>query len=295
MNVKRNFIYATALFLSSEYALSAQDPSRELISKAPVTTEKNNDDLRMNKTKLPKADPSGRFIPTLNKMGYMTTHLDPYSQAFVEYAAKTREPVLEIGAAYGVATLAALSAGATVFCNDIDLRHLKIVEQNTAKKDLHRLKLVPGAFPRELNFPNETFRAILIARVLHFFDPETLELSLKKSYEWLKPGGKLVIVADTPYLKNMASFIPEYERRVKNGDKWPGIMGDPKKYVNNPNFHHFIHVLDVNVLTRILLEQGFEIEKIETLNRTDYPPDRQLDGRESVAAIARKPVRISSE
>lgn len=263
--------------------------SQDTELKAATFNERNNKSHMNQQIKIPKADPSGRFIPTLNEMGFMTTQLDPYSQSFVEYAIKIKEPVLEVGAAYGVATLAALSRGATVYCNDIDIRHLKIVEQQANKNDLARLKLVPGAFPKELDFPENSFGAILMARVIHFFDPETLQLAMKKAYSWLKPGGKLVIIADTPYLKNMADFIPEYERRVKNGDKWPGIMGDPKQFTNNPHFHDFLHVLDDKVLSRVLSEQGFEVEKIEMLSRVDYPADRQLDGRESVAVIAVKP------
>lgn len=254
-------------------------------------TEKSNFSLNnVTNINIPKADPSGHFIPTLNRTGYMTTSLDPYSQEFVSYAVHSHDPVLEIGAAYGVATLAALGQGATVYCNDIEVKHLEIVAQLAKQKGFSRLKLVPGAFPKELNFPDNSFRAILIARVLHFFDPETLELSMKQTYKWLKPGGKLIIVADTPYLKNFAKFIPEYEKRIKNKEKWPGIMDNPKKYVNNPNFPDFIHLLDADILTRILLKQGFVIEKIGTLNRTDYPADRRLDGRESVGVIAQKPL-----
>lgn len=278
--------YIMALFCLKVTAI--EDPILNKDQKADFFRFLNNKTVpkRIN---LPKADPSGYFIPTLNRTGYMTTRLDPYSQEFVNYASKSISPVLDIGAAYGVATLAALENGAAVYCNDIEIKHLKIVEELAKQKGFKRLKLVPGSFPRELNFCENKFEAILIARVLHFFDPETLDLSLKLTYKWLKPNGKLFIVADTPYLRNIAKFIPIYERRLKSDEKWPGIMSNPKEYVDNPNFPNFIHWLDIDILKRELLKHGFIIEKIGYINRLDYPPDRRLDGRESVGVIARKP------
>lgn len=242
----------------------------------------------MVKLELPPSDPSGYFIPTLNQMGYMTVHVDPYSQAFIEYAASHKGLNLEIGTAYGVATLQALARGATVVANDIEIRHLHILTQRTAEKDLPRLRLVPGAFPRELHFEENTFQSILIARVLHFFDPVTLELAVKKAWDWLKPTGKLIVVADTPYLKNLEAFIPIYEERVSKGDPWPGVIENPKHYAQDAHFPDFLHLLSEAVLRRVLSRQGFTIEKLEHFRRIDYPLDRQLDGRESVGAIVVK-------
>lgn len=67
----------------------------------------------------------GKFINTLNGMGAMTTNLDPFSEAFVEFSGSCDFPVLEIGAAYGIATTAALSKGASVIANDLDQQHLE--------------------------------------------------------------------------------------------------------------------------------------------------------------------------
>ena len=46
--------------------------------------------------------------------------------------------------------------------------------------------------------------------------------------------------------------------------------------------------LDKDILKRELKRAGFDIENIEYINRIDYPSDTQLDGRESVGAIAVK-------
>ena len=47
-------------------------------------------------------------VPTLNGRGFMLENLDPYSQSFVSFASEAELPLLDIGCAYGVATLAAL-------------------------------------------------------------------------------------------------------------------------------------------------------------------------------------------
>jgi len=250
-----------------------------------------NNDNSIQYFKIPSTeDSSGFFIPTLNNTGYVTTQLDIFSQAFVEYAAYANDYVLEVGAGYGFATLAALSGGAKIMCNDIEPKHLAFVEQQANAQGLTGLTLKPGAFPYELNFPSNYFSAILICRVLHLFDGKTIEHSIQCLYNWLKPKGKIFIVVDTPYAKNFENFISEYEHRMNQGDKWPGLITDTKQYVKNltKHFPKLIHLLDISVLTRVLLECGFKIEKISNINRTDYPIDRRLDGRESIGAIAYK-------
>ncbi|KTD18008.1 hypothetical protein EAW55_08575 [Legionella jordanis] len=66
---------------------------------------------------------TGKFLKTYNPFGGFTTApCDPYSANFIKYAELVAEEggrVLEIGAAFGVASLQALARGAEVFCNDI--------------------------------------------------------------------------------------------------------------------------------------------------------------------------------
>jgi len=230
------------------------------------------------------------FVPTLNNTGYMTTHLDPYSQEFVDYAGKIEGPVLEIGAAYGIATLSALSSGARIYCNDLDQRHLMLVKQQAVERKLNlsRLTIVPGRFPEEIEFPPDSLDGILICRVLHFFEGSKIEYSLQKAYEWLKVGGKIFIVAETPYLNTISAFIPEYEKNVQNGLKWPGLMTNISEYFNDPIVPKLINSLDTTVLRRALESANFIVEKISYIDRWDFPPDRRLDGRESVGVIACK-------
>ena len=91
---------------------------------------------------MPTPEVSG-FVRTLNNMGYMTSALDPYSLAFTTFAPAAPGPALDIGAAYGIATLAALAGGARVIANDIDARHLDILSSRAPQEFRSRLVLAP--------------------------------------------------------------------------------------------------------------------------------------------------------
>ena len=67
------------------------------------------------------------LVPTLNNTGWMTVALDEISTDFARYAGTLNDEVLDIGCAYGIATLAALEAGARVLACDIEPRHLEIL------------------------------------------------------------------------------------------------------------------------------------------------------------------------
>lgn len=246
--------------------------------------------LSTSQAQMPPAEPNG-FIKTLNNMGYMTSTLDPFSKAFAEFAPKAPGPSLDIGAAYGVATLDALNTGAEVIANDIDARHLDILRDRAPEKQRNRLKLLPGAFPDDLSLADGSVGSILICRVLHFFNGAKIEESAKILFKWLASGGKVFIIAETPYLKNFQTFIPIYEERKAKGNPWPGFVEDvmaiaPERGASLPAE---MHLLDPEVLSRVFSQAGFIIEKAETFARPEFPEDIQLDGRESVGLIARKP------
>lgn len=249
--------------------------------------------VRMNDDKktlvMPEPEPSG-FVKTLNNMGYMTSTLDPFSKAFVEFSVKAPGASLDIGAAYGVAAIEALKLGASVIANDIEEKHLEILKNRTPKELHSRLTLLPGAFPNALMIPENTVGSVLACRVFHFFDGPTIEFAAKLLFQKLLPKGKVFIVTETPFLKNFSTFIPTYLERKAEGEKWPGFISDvkavaPERAVLLPPTIHF---LDPDVLTRVFKEAGFEIERCEMIARKDFPADLQLDGRESVGLIACK-------
>ena len=253
----------------------------------------------------------GGFLKTYNPQGGFTTvPCDFYSQQFIEYAgiiSKNAGKVLEIAAAFGAASLRAAAQGANVFCNDIEPRNLAVVrnrylekmggKQDVVTGDDPKLVLVPGKFPEELDgLPKNFFDAILICRVLHFFTGEQIEKSLTQLFTSLKPGGKLYIVCETPFLKNWKRFIPEYEKRVTEGIKWPGEITSPANYESSgrvTSLPKFVHWITREILEVSLTTAQFEIEHISYINRSgQFPDDLLLDGRESVGAVAFKPCEL---
>jgi SAM-dependent methyltransferase len=256
---------------------------------AVVNEDSNMSDTATDLT-MPSAEPNG-FIKTLNNMGYMTSTLDPFSSEFARFAGVAGGPVLDVGAAYGVATLAALAAGARVLANDVDPRHLDILAKRAPDPDRARLDLVPGEFPQGLHLGSNSLAGVLICRVLHFFSGPRIEESARAVFDWLKPGGKVFVVAETPYLRNFISFITTYERRKKSGERWPGLVTDVKSIApdRGASLPDLMHFLDPDVLRRVFSEVGFIIERAETFARPEFPADIQYDGRESVGLIAWKP------
>jgi SAM-dependent methyltransferase len=240
-------------------------------------------------TAMPAAEKSG-FIPTLNKQGYMLSTLDAYTQAFVDYAATCKKPVVDIGAAYGITSVPALKTGAKVIAVDTDQRHLDILRSQVPVKLHKNLTALCAEFPEQLSFAPASIGAFLVSRVVHFFVPERLELAIRKMEDWLAPEGKVFLTAETSYLKNWETFIPVYEKRKAAGDKWPGFVEDVMHYAPErgkllpPTMLH----LDPDVLRRVFAEVGFIIEICDFLPRPEFPDDMRRDGRESVGIIARK-------
>ena len=75
----------------------------------------------------------------MNDTGFMFEVLDDYALDFIRYSGECDGEVLELGCAYGVATITALEAGAKVRACDIDQRHLDIL-----------LSRVPGGLEPQL-------------------------------------------------------------------------------------------------------------------------------------------------
>ena len=242
----------------------------------------------MKPQSIPPAEPNG-FIKTLNNMGYMTSTLDLFSKEFIQFSAKQNLPALDIGAAYGIASKAALEAGAKIIANDIDPAHLELLEQSLAPNLQKNLIKLSGDC-LQLNLEPESLSAILICRVMHFFRGEQIEMAAKLFHRWLIPGGRVFIVGETPYLKNFTSFIPVYENRKKAGIPWPGFVESVKLYAPEraPFLPEQMHLLDSETLTLVFEKIGFKTISCHTIARLDFPEDIQLDGRESVGYIGEK-------
>lgn len=228
---------------------------------------------------------------TLNHTGYMTTNLDRYLQSFIEYSAASQDTVLDMGAAYGVATIPVLAKGAEVVAVDIEYRHLDILKKHVPLAVQARLKTVIGGLP-DIDFPENSFSAILCSRVLHFLRGEDIDVAMNKFKLWLKPKGRLYLITETPYFGVWKAIIPEYERRKASGERWPSFMADFMQY------HHpdadvsvappMLNPLDKWQLERMCNEVGLEIVESSYIDRKLFGSLAYYDGRESAAVIAEK-------
>jgi len=245
---------------------------------------------------MPKSPVAG-LIPTLNKTGWMTEALDACSQDFTEYAGEIGPAggeSLDIGCAYGVATLKALQLGARIFACDIEPGHLEILEKRVPEDARNRYRSKPGALPG-VDFPSASFGAVLAARVLHFLDGPQIEETVRKMYNWLKPGGRIYLVADTPYTGPWHIHADRYERRKAAGELWPGMVDDYPSLLpdgTDPDGHPaFINPLDPDILTRVCSDAGFEIISAELLSGSTP----HAKGREHAGVVARKPETTTDE
>lgn len=237
---------------------------------------------------MPAAEPNG-FIKTLNNMGYMTSTLDSYSEAFTDFASKQSGWSLDVGAAYGIATKSAITKGAQIVANDICAEHLDIIEADIGDKFGNSFRKAPGDFLNQKINP-DSLAAILACRVLHFYTGEKIEAAASLFYSWLNRNGRVFIVCETPYLSNFQTFIPTFEERKRAGIKWPGFINDvqaiaPERGAFLPKE---IHLLDPDTLRRTFEEAGFKTILCDTIKRSDFPIDLQFDGRESVGYIGEK-------
>lgn len=239
---------------------------------------------------LPPVDPTTGFHPTLNRMGGMSPTLDRYTQAFVDAAPFAPGPVLDVGAAYGNATIAALATGARVVANDLDARHLAILKARVPAAWSARLATRAGAFPDDLAFAPGSLGGALLARVLHFLDGETLADGLARLHGWLAPGGRVYGVAVTPHLNKLRPFMPTYEARVAAGRPWPGEVDDVTAYdpEGTAGLPRAMHFLTPEVVARALADAGFHVEEATYFQRPAYVGEMRLDGRETLGFIARK-------
>jgi SAM-dependent methyltransferase len=231
-------------------------------------------------------------IPTLNETGFMLEALDQFAGQFVRDAATDGGEVLDIGCAYGVATLAALERGARVCACDMEPRHLELLEQRTPATDRARLRTVQGILPG-VQFPPESFTAILASRVLHFLAGPELRSALASMRDWLKPGGVLYVVADTPYMPVWQSFVAEYEAAKARGAPWPGMITDFSRYwATRPDGTvqrgpAFLNTLDPDILARECIAAGLQVERAGFFAMDRLGAEAQ--GREHAGCIARKP------
>lgn len=227
-----------------------------------------------------------RRLPTQNRTGWASNQLNEVSERFVAHCRLVTRPVLDIGAAFGLASLAALESGATVYANDIDPAHLAKIPPS------EKLILFPGRFPHDLRFPENSLDAVHASNIFHFLTGPQLDRGLRSIAHWLAPGGKLFVQAATPWQKPFAAFIPAFEARRAAAVEWPGWIERTADYSTHRRLGQIpssIHLLDNETLQKAAGNAGFTVEECTLYRRHDLPRSLFHDGRECVALIASRP------
>lgn len=228
----------------------------------------------------PDTDLDSWVRPTVNHRGVMVKHLSSNSQAFIDFAAQAKMPVIDMGCAYGVATLPALEKGAKVIACDLEPQHLAEIVRVATEKEFTGLTTEVGRFPQDFQFEENSIAAFHSSFVFHFLTGDQVMEGLGKVRKWLIPGGKVFLNTGTRYMPFLRDFQAEYECRLQNGVRWPGEIDEDTidrfadadfKTVQPPEaVPRFIHMFDKAILSRALNESGFTIEHIDYYN-LDWP------------------------
>lgn len=226
-------------------------------------------------------------IPTKNECGYMKVEFDEFMKEFIKLASEIKQPVLEIGTAYGHVAQKVLENWGKLVVNDLSCDHLAVLLKRINKNLLKNLFIKAGKFPDKINFPQNSFAAILISRVMHFLNEDEIQTGFDKLNEWLVPGGKLFFSAITPYHFTLRdNFLPIYNERWLANDPWPGKVEGNKSLAGDlaQDVPDSIQVFDVPQLEGLMPKHGFTIEKIKLY---DYQSN-DSDGKGHVGFVAIK-------
>jgi ubiquinone/menaquinone biosynthesis C-methylase UbiE len=251
------------------------------------------------------------FKPTANKMGFMLPAFTWASSEFLKDIQDLSSPnIFVIAAGWGFMAKKALKANKSgqVTANDLSTEHLNVLKSQVSVFDKPRLTLLPGDILKE-NLQKNHHDAVLVRNVLHFFDGGQVDQLLEKIHSCLKPGGKVYIVTGSPYvnLVKMTNTLKIVEEKKKQGEKWPGFLGNFSAMVaeKNPTLAEKLpqqmHLMHLETLQTALKKKGFEVERIGYHAAPKFTGPAKaaaglivLDGREYLAAIAEKPQVVGS-
>jgi hypothetical protein len=198
--------------------------------------------------------------------------------------------VIDIGAAFGVASIPALEYGAHVIANDIADAHLCHIEaQAQTLGYLDRLRILNARLPALPAMSN--LDAIHASNVLHFLTGAEITVAADWMIRALKPGRKAYLQMQSPFCGHFRAFFPEYEFRRQSGMPWPGEIQNARDYADlsiRELTAPFNHVIEKDIATRIFTDAGFSIEYCEYYTRPGLPEVSRLDGRENLGLIVVK-------
>lgn len=201
------------------------------------------------------------------------------------------DSVLDIGAALGVNTLPALERGAHVVANDLSQDNLDEIYKRCPFMLRKNLTLNRGYFPTGLAFSPQSFNHIMASRILQFLPGKEIDRGAAAMFTWLKPKGRVYVIAPTVYRIFFKKVLPIYQERQKKNFAWPGEIGNIHDYTASKYTYElpqFLHLLDDKVLKKSFEKVGFEIQTCQ-LTSISQVPLKDKDEKPYVILIAQKP------
>jgi len=229
---------------------------------------------------------------TVNKYG-LTSSLDDPNMIVSLSQIDKQKPVADLGAAFGHSTKVLLNNGFKVIANDICGENLVNFALSLPNEQQSRLVLKPGNV-LDLDFEPESLSAIIALRWMHFLSGAEVRALFKKYYNWLAPGGRLIISCRTPYSWTFFSKCQQdFTDNVQNNEEWPGEFDtkdvmDPKVLDNFPSK---MNLFTTEILIREAMKAKFSILKVNYYDLS--PSEREIipDGpnKDFCSIIAIKP------
>lgn len=249
---------------------------------------------QMRNLSLPLPDAFGRY-PTRNKQGFMFP-ISPISEQFLDNIHEVR--ALEIGCGFGNVTLEALRRGCRNYTAcDASSEHLAICAStliNGAFADTRdHLTLIPVNAPS--NLITGSFDRILVEKVIHFFNPLSIEPFIRWLHEKLTDGGEIFVHSISPDCRAFPDCREIYNSREQHGNPFPGYMRDLAKDLPSCTCRYpegskpeSVLFLTLNDLSSLFTRSGFEILQSYQLTPPDETCDRWYEAQDMVGIRVRK-------
>ena len=210
---------------------------------------------------------------TLNSYGMMFNMLNPYFIQAMNLMDKSK-PVADLGVAYGFTTKKLLDCGfQKVIANDLEEKHLKELWDSVPVNQKNHLELMPGNV-LDIDFDKESLGGITALKLLHFIHGNDVRKLFSKFFDWLAPGGYLMIAVCSLEFHDFSKqwdndgiVKKKYLERIKNKEEWPCSFTKEELFSNDNtmcrNFPDKMNLLTNDILVREANLAGFEVLKCE--------------------------------